>query len=276
MTQSTTRSPLSILLSLIISLSALNAQVAVVGELSQEREVSPGSAYEGVIMVRNDLDEPQEAKIYQTDYLFWFDGTNNYGEPGTATRSNAPWITFNPSYLVIPPRSTATVNYSVVIPQTWKGSALRGTYWSMLMVEGIPKGSPESAVRRPGTRAQMGIQQTIRYGIQIVTHIENTGNAEVSFIGSQLIARDDGSRVLQVDIENKGDRAIRPDVFVELFDEKGAAHGKFSGVRSRIYPGTSIRQSILLTNVPKGTYKALVVVDSGGDDVVAAQYTLKF
>jgi len=268
--------PVIVPLLFVFPLSLAVAQIAVIGELSQERDVSPGMTYDGTIVVRNDLDEPQEAKIYQTDYLFRFDGTNEYGEPGTAPRSNAPWITFNPSYLVVPPRSTATVNYNVVVPQTWKGSALRGTYWSMLMVEGIPKGSPESAVRRPGTRAQMGIQQTIRYGIQIVSHIENTGSADIAFIGSQLIARDDGSRVLQVDIENKGDRAIRPDVFVELFDEGGAAHGKFSGVRSRIYPGTSIRQSILLTNVPKGTYRALVVVDSGGDDVVAAQYTLKF
>lgn len=264
------------LLLFIFSLHVSLAQVAVIGELSQEREVSPGTTYEGTIVVRNDLDESQEVKIYQTDYLFRFDGTNDYGEPGTVRRSNAPWITFNPSYLVIPPRAVATVNYNVVVPQTWKGETLHGTYWSMLMVEGIPKGSPESAMRRPGTRAQMGIQQTIRYGIQIVSHIENTGNAQVGFIGSQLIARDDGSRVLQVDIENTGDRSIRPDVYVELFDEKGAPHGKFSGVRSRIYPGTSIRQAIVLTNIPKGTYRALVVVDSGGDDVVAAQYTLKF
>lgn len=252
------------------------SQVAVIGELSQEREVSPGTSYEGTIVVRNDLDEPQEAKIYQTDYLFKYDGTNEYGEPGSARRSNAPWITFNPSYLTIPPRATAVVNYSVIVPQSWKGGVLQGSYWSMIMVEGIPKGSPESGLRRPGTRAQMGIQQTIRYGIQIVTHIENTGHPEVGFIGSQLLAREDGSRVLQVDIENSGDRAIRPDVYVELFNEQGAPHGKYSGVRSRIYPGTSIRQSIVLTNIPKGTYKALVVVDSGGDDVVAAQYTLKF
>jgi hypothetical protein len=31
-----------------------------------------------------------------------------------------------------------------------------------------------------------------------------------------------------------------------------------------------------LSNVSVGTYKAMVVVDAGGDDVYGAEYTLKF
>ena len=69
---------------------------------------------------------------------------------------------------------------------------------------------------------------------------------------------------------------MRPDVYVELFNEQGASLGKFSGLKYRIYPGTSVRQLIDVSTVPKGTYKALIVVDAGGDDVFGAQYTLKF
>lgn len=255
--------------------SITHSQVTVIGELSQERQVSPGATYEGAITVRNDLDEPQEARIYQTDYLFRFDGSNEYGEPGSVPRSNAQWIAFNPSYLVIPPKSTMAVSYTVTVPKTWKGGELIGTYWSMIMVEGIDKGSPESALPRENVRAQMGIRQTIRYAIQIITNIGETGSPNIGFLGPKLVTRDDGRRVFQIDLENTGDRGVRPDVYVELFNEKGVLQGKFPGTSMRLYPGTSVRQMIDLTEVPKGTYRALVVVDADGDDIIGAQYTLK-
>jgi len=69
---------------------------------------------------------------------------------------------------------------------------------------------------------------------------------------------------------------MRPDVYVELFSEQGVSVGKFPGVKYRTYPGTSVRQSIDISSVAKGTYKALIVVDAGGDDVFGVQYTIKF
>lgn len=256
--------------------TTLLAQVSVIGDLSQERTVSPGESYEGVVLVRNDTNEPQEAKIYQTDYLFKYDGTNDYGAPGTAPRSNASWVTFSPSYLVLPAMSTLTVNYTVTVPHDTSSRKLNGTYWSMLMVEGIPKGSAESSLPRKDLKAQMGILQTIRYGIQVVTDIANTGSKQVQFLNTKLVATKDNTKALQVDIENTGDLGMRPDVSVELFDSAGVSRGKFSGIRYRIYPGTSVRQIIDLGNPSAGTYKALVVIDAGGDNIFGAQYTLKF
>ena len=79
-----------------------------------------------------------------------------------------------------------------------------------------------------------------------------------------------------VDIENNGDIGFRPDFYVELFNEKGTSIGKFFGSKYRMYPGTSVRQSINLTKVASGTYKILLVVDGGGEDVFGAQNTLTF
>ena len=250
------------------------AQVSVIGELTQEKETRPGDRYEGTILVKNDTKEPQEAKIYQTDYLFKYDGTNEYGEPGSAPRSNASWIGFSPSYLTLPPEGSVEVSFTVTVPLNAQGHPLIGTYWSMLMVEGIAQGSPESSAHRK--KGEMGIQQTIRYGIQIVSHIAQTGTKKIEFLDTKLVAKPEGGRILQVDIENTGDIGVRPEMYAELFNEKGASQGRFPGVRYRIYPGTSVRQIIDLSTVPAGTYKVMVVVDAGGDDVYGAQYTLKF
>jgi hypothetical protein len=43
-----------------------------------------------------------------------------------------------------------------------------------------------------------------------------------------------------------------------------------------MYPGTSVRQRIVLPDLPEGEYRALVVVDAGGDDAFGAEYTIKF
>jgi hypothetical protein len=252
-----------------------SGQVSVIGELSQEREARPGETYSGAILIRNDTNEPQEAKIYQTDYLFHYSGTNNYGDPGSHPRSNAPWVAFSPAFVTLPPQGMTSINYTVTIPPA-AAVELVGTYWSMLMVEGIPKGSPESSLPTERKKAEMGITQTIRYGIQIATHIARTGTKNIRFVNAQLVSKEEkDGRLLQVDIENTGEVGIRPEVYVELFNEQGSSVGKFQGVRYRLYPATSVRQSIDLSSVLKGTYKALVVVDAGGDDVFGAQYTLK-
>jgi hypothetical protein len=167
------------------------------------------------------------------------------------------------------------VNFVLNIPPDPEKKML-GTYWSMLMIEGIPKGSAESSLPQKDNKAQMGIMQTIRYGVQIASHIAGTGVRNIKFLDVKLVGQEKDKRVLQVDIENNGDIGMRPEIYVELFDEKGMTRGKFPGSKYRLYPGTSVRQAIDLSSVPPGTYKALVVVDAGGDDVFGAQYTLKF
>ncbi|OGU63344.1 MAG: hypothetical protein A3C56_12925 [Ignavibacteria bacterium RIFCSPHIGHO2_02_FULL_56_12] len=253
--------------------STMVAQVSVIGELSQDREVRPGDSYEGVILVKNDTDEMQEAKVYQSDYAFHFSGTNSYGEPGTHPRSNARWISFSPQFLSLPPQSTAAVNYRVAVPRDSLGTLI-GTYWSMLMVEGVPKGSLESSAPR-ADRKEMGIAQAIRYGIQIASTFSGTGTRNIKFIETKLVRKDADERALQIDIENTGEIGMRPDVYVELFDEAGLSRGRFYGIRLRLYPGTSVRQVIDLSSAPSGTFKALIVVDAGADEAFAAQYTLK-
>jgi hypothetical protein len=265
---------------LIVAMTVCTAlamsQVSVIGDLSNDKEVKPGERYDGVITVKNDSDDPQEVKVYQSDYLFACDGTNNYADPGTTARSNATWISFSPSFFTVPPRGTATVNYTVQVPMDSANKKLVGSYWSILMVEGIAKGSAESAAQKDAKKPQMGIRQTIRYGIQVATHIAQTGTKKIDFLDAKLVTKDDGKKFLQVDIGNSGEVWVRPTMYVELFDDKGISKGKFPGVAYRLYPGTSVRQMIDLSAIGKGSYKALVVVDAGGEDAYGAEYNLKF
>ncbi len=245
------------------------ASVSVSGKLTHEKEAQPGETYESLIYISNTGDEAEQVKVYQTDYLFSCDGKYFYDEPGQNSRSNAGWITFGPSRLTISPRGSSIINYSVKVPTDQN---LVGTYWSIIMVEVVSKASPELTSAHDG-QARLGIDQVFRYGVQIVTHIGTTGQRKLKFIDTRLL-KEVGGRVLEVDLENTGERWLKPSLWTELYDTAGTYVGKFEAGTLRIYPGTSVRYKVDLTKVEKGDYKAVVIADCGADDVFGATFSL--
>ena len=253
----------------ILILIRIEAKVIVVGELTHQTEAPIGQTIQGIITLQNIDEEPEEIKVYQTDYIFFSDGRVLYDEPGKITRSNAPWISVSPKRLTIPAQGIATINYILNVPDD---ESLEGTYWSIIMIEPVPEGSPESADAKEG-ELNLGLRQIFRYGIQIVTHIGETGDRSLQFIGSRLV-KEEEIRILEIDIENTGERWLRPIVWTELYDEKGIFIGKYDGGILRTYPGTSVKFRMDLTSVESGDYKALVIADGGGNDIFGITFNL--
>ena len=69
----------------------------VIGGLTYEHTATPGEEYTGEIILRNHSEDPEEVKVYQTDYFFYADQRVIYGDPGKLPRSNASWITYTPN-----------------------------------------------------------------------------------------------------------------------------------------------------------------------------------
>jgi len=253
----------------LVSIFFVQAGVIVVGGLTHEKETSVGESYDGKIVLNNIESTLQEVKIYQTDYLFYADGRIIYGDPGKLSRSNAHWISFSPKRLSVPPHDTVAVHYTVKIPNNNK---LVGTYWSIFMVEVIPADSPESSTHDPED-IELGVQQIFRYGIQIVTHIGNTGSRLIKFVNTKLL-KENAQQFLQLDIENIGERWLRATLWAELYDSQGNYVGKYEGGKLRIYPGTSVRFKVDLSSVPNNNYKALVIVDCGNDTIFGVNLNL--
>jgi hypothetical protein len=262
------RRALTILLTLLAPASVSWAQIGVVGPLTYEHVVAPGRLYEGSIDITNAGDKPQEVKAYQSDYFFYSDGSIAYGEPGSLPRSNARWMTFSPKQSLVPPGENLSIHYTIQVPED---ATRTGTYWSVIMVEPILESSPESSApeRKPG----VGLSQTVRYGVQIVTHFGDTGTRQLKFSQLKLVA-DGGKRSLVADVENTGERWLRGTLSLDLYDSKGAFVGKFEAARKRMYPQTSVRYTVELVGVASGSYKALIVVDCGGDDVFGVNVNL--
>jgi hypothetical protein len=260
----------ALVLLLAFSIAPVSHAKVTVSTLSFDREAAPGETYEGSVMVSNDGDELARVAAYQTDYAFSSDGTNAYGDPGSTSRSNAHWLTLNSSQLDVPPHATSLLHFTVSVPADAK---LTGTYWSMIMVE--EQTSPSELLVSRDLQPPI-VHQVLRYGVQCVTNIRDTGQPQIKFTGSQLVAADGNRHELQVDVENTGDRWIVPSPYLELFDLHGQAAGRFSCGEKRIFPGTSVRFRLDLGATPSGHYKALVVLDNSQQQLYGARYDLDF
>lgn len=247
------------------------AGIKLENELTHERSAHSGEVYSGSIVLRNTDSDTREARIYQTDYSYDASGANKYEAPGTQLRSNAKWIYLKKEMIKLPPNGVERVEYEVRVPGPTNGQ-LSGTYWSMIMVEPIPKESAESDSVSSGISTN--IKQLFRYGIQIVTNVGKAPESNLSFTNPQVLQQDN-KRIFTVDVENTSQRSLRPGLSLELYSDSGNPIGKFKGAAQRLYPGTSVRFRIDLDSVPPGKYLGLVVADGTGDDLFGANVELE-
>ncbi|UHD14941.1 hypothetical protein [Thiocapsa bogorovii] len=255
------------ILTALLAASPVGATVTVIGDFTHEHVARPGERYRGTIVLRNDGSAPGEVKLYQTDYSFAADGSTDYGQAGQLPRSNAGWVRLSRDLVTVPASGTERIDYEVQVPT---GGGLKGTYWSMVMVEAITQASPEAS-------ADVTVQLThsVRYGVQIVTQVgRNDDAAGLSFTNPGLV-REDGKRVFVVDVENTGQRWLRPGLSLELYSQSGTPVGKFQGTARRLYPGTSVRFKMDLGDIPNGSYLGLVVADGTGDNLFGANVELE-
>ncbi len=254
------------LIALIFPFSQAFAEISIENGLSHEFKVSPAGNYSGNIIIANYGNKDQYAKIYQKDYLFNYKGQSFYDTPGSLKRSNAKWIDLNATYVKVPAHGKIDVQYEIKVPH----DSLVGSYWSVIMVEGVNGGIDTSKLSKG-----VNIQTVFRYAIQVITNVDNTGKRELKFLHAKLI-RKDSVRYLQVDIQNPGETYLQPVLKLKLFNDSGQPAGIFKSLPRKIYPGTSTRISLPLKNILPGHYQALLVADPGGNKVFGINLSLEF
>jgi hypothetical protein len=246
------------------------AQIAVLSSTVEEKTALPGEKYTETLVISNQSAQPQIARIYQTDYRFASDGTAHYDDAGSTARSNASWVTPQAARVVVPPNSQVSVPYSVAVPAS---DSLRGTYWSLIMVEGAPV-EPGAATGSQGKPA-IAVGAVMRYAIQVATHIRSSGSRTVQF-ASPAAGKTTNGAALDVDVTDTGERGFRPTLWVEVYDAQGTLRAKARQSRGLLYPGTSLHQHFDLGSLPAGAYKAVIFADTGEDSVFAAQYSINY
>jgi hypothetical protein len=253
-----------LLFALGLTAAELFAQVSVQGNTVHEHDVAPGAIRTGLISITNASPNPQLARVYLSDYLFFADGSSRFDRAGSLPRSNAEWIQLGAQDVTLPPGATVPVSYTVRVPGN---TTLTGSYWSVVMVEGM-------ATPGASARGGVGLATTVRYAVQIVTHLPNSGVRRMALKSGKLGPDEGRGPVLHLEIANTGDRATKFDVTTEVYDDEGVVRARLQDSRGLTYPGTSLMHRVELGKLPQGTYRAVVVIDAAGS-LTGAQYTLQ-
>ncbi len=236
------------------SLSA-GVNLNVDGTLTRSFTLDPGGRTRGEIVVQNEGDEESEVKIFLQDYLHYADGRALFQKAGTVGRSNTSCITLTPNQAVIPAKGTLTINFTLSVPPDPK---LKGTYWSLLMIEPVPK-----SLLTPGKQendVDIQVVTVIRLAVQMITAIGKSGEAKLSFQNRSL-TKEKNSRFLTLDLENTGNGAGTP-CGTELFDKKGSRAERSTGAATDL--SDVLPEFVLdLSRAGAGGYKAAVVADNG-------------
>jgi len=238
--------------------------IVISNGLTHIHKVEAGQVVRGFVEIQNAGFQNRAIRVYQKDYSFTHDGAVFYDNPNTNERSNANWIDFSPGYLELEPQQKSVINYEITIPE---GQDLLGSYWSVLMVEGIETTVPELP------QSGLSVSTIMRYAIQIATNIGDSGENNLEFIEAKL-EKIDGQKVGSIALINSGERLLIPEVSIELFDKEGQSVGVVKTAKKKIYPGTSARFFLALADIPKGDYEAVVLADCTETDVFGLNLSL--
>lgn len=257
---------LSVFLFLFLALN-IHASVEVIGSLKHVYAGNPGEVIKGQIQIQNNDATDQEVRIYQTDFLYNYKDQTFYEDPGSNKRSNANWIEFSPKTVILKSKEVRNVEYQITIPQN---DTLRGTYWSVIMIEGVTPIDPNQ-------KGDLSIRTVTRYAVQIVNDMNNKGKGSLTFMPPTLVKEENNKLYLAVDMVNDGDHFISPELSMELYDDKGNSVKTITLPKRGLFPITSTRFKFDLEGIPsKKTYSAMIVATGKDNDVFGLEYTLYF
>ena len=136
------------------------------------------------------------------------------------------------------------------------------------MVEGIVP--PDTTASTGGVK----INTAIRYAIQIITNIGDSGSKDLQFLGLELV-KDGTQNLLNVALENTGECILKPEMSLEIFSTDGTSLGVFKADRRKTFPGTSITSSIPFEGIEPGNYTAVLVADCDEDNIYGTNISLE-
>ena len=238
--------------------------VAVLNGLAHEYSVTPGNVYKGQIELKNASEIAQVVTIYQSDMATMHTGETFYSDSIRNDRSNLEWIKLSNLNVTLESDAQGTVDFEIHVPNN---NNMSGTYWSVIMIE------PRDPIHIQEDESGYSIQSKVRYAIQIVCNIGETGSTDLKFLNiSQEYFQ--GKHYLEVDVENTGQTLVKPTLSLELFDSAGNSLPMIMAEKQRIFPTSSKRYIIEIDGIENGVYQGILIADCNTDDLFGVNVTL--
>jgi P pilus assembly chaperone PapD len=252
------------LLLLLVPATAARARMDLeLSPIRAELQIDAGVAETNVVQVRNVGDQPVRVRAYLQDWTLGRQGEPQFCRPGSQKKSLAPWLEINPTDFQIRPGQTGEIRYTITVPP----GAASGTYWTALMVEGMP------ALTGPPSPKKMAL-----HGRFAVMLYETVGRPEIKAQFQDFQVTPGRQKLtFSLSLANAGQGHIRPRRSkILLRNQQGQEVAQVEIPDAPVLPGSSREivwdQEIKL---PPGQYLAEARLDIGRRDILVRQQSFQ-
>jgi hypothetical protein len=221
-------------------------------------EVSPGERNFGEITLENPSEESKNMRLYLEDwyYIPGGSGAKEFVPVNTTPTSACSWITFSPAEFTIPAFGKQKINYSITTPKDASGAHFATLFFETLFSKGVI-GSGDRSVA-----LNVNVRMATLFFVEVKGSIERS--AKISNLKIQPSQEDKGALAITLDFENTGNTDITTLGSFSLMNDQGlvSARGAFNNVYT--FPGG--KGSLLGTwkeSIPAGVYDLVITVDLG-------------
>ena len=242
-----------ILFFLLVLSSHLFAAIQVLNGLTHVHATAAGGQINGKILIKNESAKEARILIYKQDLIANCGNAIAYTTSNTHNRSLGNWLQTNIDEKILSPNEEYTIHYTINMP---KDSIGKGTYWSVLMIEGA------EPIKEENTNG-MQVNSKVRYAIQVLADVDGFESPKLTFEDVKYEAK--SSKTLKVRIKNDGLCSAKTKVSIEIFSDKGVKIKGYEATQKRIYPNLCNEFELLLDDMPKGKYEGVLIADNGKD-----------
>lgn len=244
------------LLLFLIALSVrLSASILIMNGLTHIHTTTKGSQVNGKIVVKNESKKEARVLVYKQDLISTCGKSIEYTEINKHRRSLGNWLKTNIDEKLLAPGEEYTIQYTINMPQE---DLEKGTYWSVLMVEGANPVKEEN-------KAGMQINSKVRYAVQVLADMGSFESPKLGFEDVQYDGKTNADKIVKVKLKNEGVFSAKTKISLEVYSEKGDKIKTIEGLSKRIYPNLCNEFEIILADLPKGKYEGVLIADNGKD-----------
>lgn len=229
--------------------------------------VKPGGSQTKTIKITNDTKNPKNFQINFQDFKAGSDGQSNVAADSDVRNALSKYIVVSPTLVELKPRESKTISVTVDLPS---GDEAAIAMWTTLLIDQLSERSKLESTVQGGNTIALGVTAGIGFGVLI--H-QNPPNVAVNKVEIQSLKyektneKEKKPHSIFMKAKNTGDGIGYCLYYIELTNLITGKQTKLKVKQFGILPGFEKKFNFdLPTNLEKGKYSALAVLDFGNKD----------
>lgn len=238
--------------------SSLAQRISIQPSILDFRLAANGSQTQAVT-VTNLSEKKLVFQAYLADWLRDSTGGHQYFRPDTLSRSCASWVSLNKNLLELEPNVPQEILVRLQAPADT--AKLNEMKWAMLFLQSTEE---QDAASRAAKQMQTQVKEILRVGIHIYQTPPSVTDNKAKAVSLLPVAAE--KNTYEFVLKNTGGAMLQCKAYMELTN---VADGKSYTTEKTEFPvfpeGVRKVKLTLPTDLPKGKYSALAILDPGAD-----------